>query len=204
MKNYTLLLLLGCIAGYLPSIAQEEKPTPHKGQIGITYSGFGSNDVFRKAELIGGPGYSGDRFYNLGISYLYPLNRTFDLEASIEYAGHKITITPGVSLQHYPSYGAGFSLITIPIGVRMNFFRYFFVNGGLILDADASQSMPINSQTGLGFNLGLGFKYSFKCGFTAFVNPYTKYHSLVPFSSDQYPQHLLEEGIRLGLMYRLK
>jgi hypothetical protein len=204
MKTITLFLLLVCIIGCLASYAQEEKPTVRKGLIGITYSGFGSNDVFRKEELIGGPGYLGERFYNLGISYLYPLNRIFDLETGLEYADHKITITPGVSPIHYPSYGAGFSLITIPVGIRVNFLRYFFVNGGLLFDADASQSMPINSQTGLGFNLGLGFKYNFKCGFTAFVNPYTKYHSLVSFSSDKYPQHLLESGIRLGVMYRLK
>jgi hypothetical protein len=203
MKTITLFLLLVCIIGCLASYAQEEKPTVRKGLIGITYSGFGSNDVFRKEELIGGPGYLGERFYNLGISYLYPLNRIFDLETGLEYADHKITITQGVSPIHYPSYGAGFSLITIPVGIRVNFLRYFFVNGGLLFDADASQSMPINSQTGLGFNLGLGFKYNFKCGFTAFVNPYTKYHSLVSFSSDKYPQHLLESGIRLGVMYRL-
>ena len=204
MKTFTLFLLLVFTIGYLPSFAQEEKPIAHKGQIGITLSGFGNNDVFRKEELIGGPGYLGDRFYNLGISYIYQLNRTFDLETSIEYADHKITITPGVSPEHYPSYGAGFSLITIPVGVRVNFLGYFFVNGGLILDADASQSMPINSQTGLGFNLGLGFKYNFKFGFTAFVNPYFRFHSLLSFSSEKYPQHLLESGIRLGLMYRLK
>jgi hypothetical protein len=200
----TLTLLLVCLVFCLPSFAQEEKSAIKKGQIGITYSGFGSNDVFRKEELIGGPGYLGDRFYNLGISYIYPLNRTFDLETGIEYADHKITITPGVSPVHYPSYGAGFSLITIPVGIRVNFLKYFFVNGGLIFDVDASQSMPINSQTGLGFNLGLGLKYNFKCGFTAFVNPYSRFHSMVSFSSDKYPQHLLESGIRLGLMYRLK
>ena len=200
----TLTLLLVCLVVGLPSFAQEEKPAIKKGQIGITYSGFGSNDVYRKEELIGGQGYLGDRFYNLGISYIYPLNRTFDLETGIEYADHKIIITPSVSPIHYPSYKEGFSLITIPVGIRMNFLKYFFVNGGLIFDADASPSMPITHQTGLGFNLGLGLKYNFKCGFTAFVNPYSRFHSLVSFSTEKYPQHLLESGIRLGLMYRLK
>ena len=204
MKNVILLLLLTTIVGYFQLFAQKEKHANSKRQIGITYSSLGSNDVFRKEELEGGAGYYGDRFYNLGISYLYPLNRTFDFEMGIEYADHKITITPGVSPYHYPSYSAGFSLITIPVAVRVNFLRYFFLNGGLIFDVDASPSIPITNQTGLGFNLGIGFKYNFKWGFTAFVNPYSKFHSLVPFSSDQYPQHLLESGIRLGLMYRLK
>ena len=204
MKNVILLLLLTTIVGYFQLFAQKEKHANSKRQIGITYSSLGSNDVFRKEELEGGAGYYGDRFYNLGISYLYPLNRAFDFEMGIEFGDHKITISPGVSPYHYPSYSAAFSLITIPVAVRVNFLRYFFINGGLNFDVDASLSMPITNQTGLGFNLGLGFKYNFNCGFTAFVNPYTKYHSLVSFSSEKYPQHLLESGIRLGLMYRLK
>ena len=86
MKNVILLLLLTTIVGYYPSFAQKEKPANSKRQIGITYSSFGSNDVFRKEELEGGAGYYGDRFYNLGISYLYPLNRTFDFEMGIVYS----------------------------------------------------------------------------------------------------------------------
>ena len=82
--------------------------------------------------------------------------------------------------------------------------KYCFINGGLLLDIDAGTSRPIDSQTGIGSVMGLGIKYDFKSGFTAFVNPYYKLHSLVPFSSGDNHQRIMESGFRFGLMYSLK
>lgn len=205
MKKPALLLLLSIFFATYSSYAQKEETPTKKGQIGITFSSFGNNDVVRSEEPVGGPSYHGDQFYTLGINYLYLLNHIFDLETGIEYSNHKIIIEPGVNPgQTLPSRQAKFSLISIPASVRVNFLKYFFINGGIFLDVDASNSMPIDSQTGIGANLGLGFKYKFKCGVTAFVNPYSKYHSLVAFSSESHQQHLMESGFRFGLMYQLK
>jgi hypothetical protein len=198
------LLLFSIFVLTLSSFAQKDEIPTRKGQLGISWSGFGSNDVYRSQELIGGASYHGDQFYTLGINYLYPLNKTFDIETGVEYSNHKIIITPMVYPgMDYPPHREKFSLISIPASVRVNFARYFFISGGIFLDIDASNSMPIDSQTGMGANLGIGVKYKFKCGVTAFVNPYTKAHSLLAFSPGTYQQHLMESGFRFGLMYQL-
>jgi hypothetical protein len=154
---------------------------------------------------MGGAGYSGDKFYTLGINYLYKLNNTFDVETGIEYSNHRIIIKPmAIPPMEYPPYGAKFSLINIPVTLRVNFLKYCFVNGGLLFDMDASTSSPIDSQTGIGSVMGLGIKYDFKSGLSVFVNPYYKMHSLVPFSSADNHQRIIESGFRFGLMYQLK
>jgi len=200
----TALILICSILFATYSYAMKNETPVHKEQIGITFSSFGNNDIIYFKNLIGGASYNGDRFYTLGINYLYPLNKTFDIETGVEYSNHKIIIEPNVSPgMEYPPYGAKFSLISIPVTARVNFARYFFVNGGFFLDIDASNPMPVDSQTGLGANMGLGFKYNFNCGITAFLNPYLKAHSLIPFSSGNYQQHLMESGFRFGLMVQL-
>jgi len=204
MKKSILFLFCSVIIASFSAFAQKNEPETRKSQIGITFSSFGDNDVVRSQDLIGGPSYDGDKFYTLGINYLYKLNNTFDLETGIEYSHQQIIVRPGVTAEVKPSYGANFSLINIPVTLRVNFLKYCFLNGGILFDIDASSSSPIDSQSGIGSILGLGIKYDFKCGITAFANPYFKVHSLVPFSSDDYHQRLMESGFRFGLMCKLK
>ncbi|HEY3388420.1 MAG TPA: hypothetical protein VGK38_02535 [Prolixibacteraceae bacterium] len=206
MKKFVFFMLCFMIAISFRSFAQENEGATRKGQIGITFSSFGDNDVVRSEELMGGPSYNGDKFFTLGINYLYKLNNTFDIETGIEYSNHKIIIKPMAipPMDYFPSYSADFSLINIPVTLRVNFLKYCFINGGLLFDIDASVSSPIDSQTGIGSLLGCGIKYDFNSGVSVFANPYLKMHSLIPFSSDKYHQRLMESGFRFGLMYTLK
>ena len=204
MRKSALFILYFVFVASLSSIAQKNEDETRKGQLGITFSSFGPNDVVRSQELIGSASKIGEEFFTFGIDYLSKLNSFLDVETGIEYSNHRIIIDPMLSSgMNLPSYGGKFSLISIPATVRVNFARYFFVNGGIFLGIDATNPMPVDSQTGIGANLGMGVKYKFKCGATAFVNPYLKAHSLVPFSSGQYQQHLMESGLRFGLMYKL-
>lgn len=41
------------------------------------------------------------------------------------------------------------------------------------------------------------------CGASIFVNPYLKFHSLIPFSPDENQQKVYESGFRVGLTYNL-
>ena len=203
----SLFILYFIFIASFSSNAQKNEDEPRKGQIGITFSSFGDNDVVRSQELIGSASKSGDSFYTFGINYLYKLNNTFDVETGIEYSNHKIIVKSMVfpDMDTYsPHYSANLSLVNIPITLRVNFLKYFFLNGGLLFEMDAGTSSPIDGQTGLGSILGLGIKYDFKSGLSVFVNPYFKMHSLVPFTSGDNHQRLMESGFRFGLMYALK
>jgi len=190
-----------------PSFSDAQRNSPAGAdQVGLSISTLGSNDVVSFAKIMGGASYLGDGYYTLGISYLHPLTRILDLESGLEYSRYKITIRPewmpGMSLTDQT---ANFSLISLPVSLRLNFLRYFFLSGGFFLDADASSSMPIDSQSGIGANLGVGFKYSFKGRISVFVNPYQKVHSIVYFSNPgSSHQHLWDSGFRFGCLFRVK
>lgn len=200
-----LLLLFPCFVFILSSHAQQNKEQTQKGKFGITFSSFGNNDVFRKEPLMGEASYNSDKFYIFGINYLYQFNHTFEFETGIEYAKHKIIIDPfDPPYDEAPSHGARFSLVNIPLTLRVNFLKYCFVNGGLNLEIDPTVSSPIDSQDGIGSILGFGLKYDSKYGISAFVNPYIKPHSLISFLGIENHQQVMESGFRFGIMYKLK
>jgi len=95
-------------------------------------------------------------------------------------------------------------VLNIPLTLRANFLKYFFINGGLFVDIDISTSSPVDNQTGIGALLGISVKYDFKNGISVFGNPYTKLHSLIPFSDTKYHQRILETGIRIGITCDLR
>ena len=159
--------------------------------------------VIRFEQLIGSGSYDGKSFYTLGINYVFPCNHWLDIESGLEYSEHTILITPAPTGTPVFQHQENFSLLNIPVTARLNFLKYFFINGGVMIDIDASTSSPIDSQTGLGGMLGIAAKYNFKFGMSVFVNPYTKSHALIPFSSGKYPQRLMETGIRFGIEYQL-
>jgi hypothetical protein len=200
-KIYTfgLFMMLSCSL-----IAQEKRGM--KRSIGFTFSTIGSNDVINSASetLLGGASYSGKSFYTLGVSYVHPIRSWIDIESGIEYSNHTITVKP-MSLpdMEYSPHNKNISLINIPIAARINFLKYFFINGGFMLDLEMGSSSPIDSQTGIGTLFGIGAKYNLNNGLGAFVNGYYKFHSLIPLSggSDDYWWRLIEGGLRMGITY---
>jgi len=161
--------------------------------------------VFRFNELESAAIYNSDYFRTFGLSYVSALNKWLEIESGIEYSRHHIIIQPNLppNIDAFPR-KASFSLINIPVTLRANFLKYFFVNGGLILDVDASLNSPIANQTGIGVLLGLSVKYDFDAGVSVFVNSYSKLHSLIPFQTENHHQRVLENGIRIGFSYDLR
>ena len=203
LKSFFFLTFLTFVTS-LPVFAADNGSTKGKGQIGITFSSFGSNDLLSFRKTVGGPGYRGNGFFTLGLSYLYPLNKTFDFETGLEYSEHKFLIEPNLPL----IYGGisthdRFSLISIPATIRLNFMKYFFLKGGLFLGFGGGNSTSVENQNGIGLNLGLGIKYNLNSKLSIFVNPYAKVHSIIPFTSVGGEGRLVESGFKIGILVRL-
>lgn len=205
MKKTTFLLVILVFITASALYAQKNKGQAKYRQLGVTFSSFGDNDVVYFQPLDGAASYNGDKFFTAGINYVHQINKTFDIETGIEYAKHTIIIDPfDPPYNEIPSHSEQFSLVNIPITARVNFLKYCFVNGGLLLEIDPTVSSPVDSQSGFGAITGLGLKYDSKSGISIFVSPYIKAHALISFSSDEYQQHLLESGLRFGVMYIFK
>lgn len=180
-------------------IASAQKSTRNQ-RVGITFSSIGENDPVYFDDLVGAASYGSKSFYTIGINYIHPINNWLDIETGVEYAKHTVTVYPNLPPDmDRPPFDKNFSLINIPITARANFLKYLFANGGLLLGFDADTSSPIAN--GLGAQLGIGAQYEFNNGLGIFVNPYTKTHALLTFSSEKYPLRMLEWGVRVGLTY---
>jgi len=187
------------------SVSAQEK-SELKRSIGLTFSNFGSSDVFNSSgqTLDGGPSYNGKNYYTLGLSYVQPIRSWIDIESGIEFSKHTLTVSPMGMPGFYPQpYDKEISLINIPVSARVNFLKYFFANGGLMLEFETGNSSPIDKQTGIGSLFGLGAKFNFNNGLGAFVNAYTKTHALIPFSAknDDHRWEIIEAGLRIGISY---
>lgn len=195
-KTVCLFLVFFCFTTFVSA---------QKGQLGITFSALSDNGVARFRSMEDDSSTDAGKSFTCGISYLKPLNRWLDIETGLEYLSCRVEkriIYIGPTTGLFTSQRATLSMLSLPITVRANFLKYFFVNTGLLLDIDVSSNSIINSQSGLGTLLGLGMKYDFKNGISLFVNPYTKVH-LFPLSFERNQQHFMESAVRFGIAYKL-
>lgn len=202
MKIFSILTCLFLVN--ISCNSQEINTEKTQPKIGITYSSFGQNEAVHFQQLEGSGSYDSDSFFTLGLMYAHPLNNWLFLETGFEYSEHSIIGNSNLppDMGNY-SYKSDLTIINIPITVTANFWKYLFINGGLIVDIDVSNASAINSQSGLGALLGIGAKYDFNFGGSVFVNPYLKAHSLVNLSSSNYPLRIMESGLRIGVTYNL-
>jgi hypothetical protein len=149
-------------------------------------------------------GYVGNGSHSFGINYIYSTCKCSAYEAGIEFSTHSITIEPAPNLLPNKPYDTRINLLSIPIALRMNLLKYFFVTGGTMLDIDVSKQKDISNQSGFGASFGFGFKYDFNAGIGFYINPYFKSHSWVSFVSGEKNLRLKELGLRLGVVFRIK
>ena len=195
-KTVCLFLVFFCFTTFVSA---------QKGQLGITFSALSDNGVARFRSMEDDSSTDAGKSFTCGISYLKPLYKWLDIETGLEYLSCRVEkqiIYIGPTTGLFTSQSATLSMLSLPVTVRANFLKYFFVNTGLLLDIDVSSNSIINSQTGLGSLLGLGMKYDFKNGISLFVNPYTKVH-LFPLTFERNQQHFMESAVRFGIAYKL-
>ena len=203
MERITIIILSILMFKQIHLVAQEKSQNTPK--IGITYTSLGANEVFRFTRLDGAGSFESKGFYAIGLNYIQPINHWLEFETGLEYTKQNFSILPNV-----PPHADGsareeeLNLMNIPLTARANFLQYFFINGGLILDIDISKSSSLDNQTGIGTLLGVGAKYDFRNGMSVFINPYFRFHSLIPFVSTRYHQRAFDTGFRFGLEFPLR
>lgn len=187
------------------SVAGQENSLAKPMKLGVSYSAFGRNDVVQFDVLDGGAGYQGDKFLTVGATWIIRFKPWLEAETGLDFSRHSFLILPNLP----PDFDASprksdITMLVVPLSVRINLLRYFFLNGGILLNMDMTPNSQISSQTGIGIMLGAGLRYEFSSGFQFFLNPYGRMHALIPFSGSRYPQRSVEEGIRIGMAFTLK
>ncbi len=166
-----------------------------------TYSISGSTPLYHK-RLEGGGSYKAATSHSFGVRHIIKGSRMIGLETGLEFARYQFDarVSPLPLPEVYARQTV--SMISIPVYANLTFMKYLFVNGGLLVDAEFDkQKNSIDKQSGIGFGLGLGARYTHQ-KLAVFINPFLERHAFVPFQKERGTrQSIINSGIRVGVGY---
>lgn len=161
---------------------------------GTSYAEFLENQGY-----LGGGGYELKNINQFGVKYLRQLSTDFYIETGVNYSKSDVKITPSFTGEPVQSRYEKLEIVSVPIFANFTFWNYLFINGGPILDFQTSDNST-DSQSGIGYSLGIGGKYNFD-KLLIFVNPNFKRHSVIPFEKEKHHLKLTELGVQFGVGY---
>lgn len=189
------LLSLALVAITFSVLAQERK-----NNFSLV-AAIGKSTILQE-ELVGGPSYEGKTSYEFGFAYYRSLTHRIKLETGLTWHQNDIKIIPNVPPNaDVEATHSKVQLLYIPIFARINFSDYFFIQGGALADIDVSSNSKVTKQSGVGFGGGLGVEFPVK-KLVLVINPYLNVHGVFTSGGDQYPQKVLDNGIRIGIRTR--
>ncbi|HEY0741054.1 MAG TPA: hypothetical protein VGD40_06300 [Chryseosolibacter sp.] len=193
MKTLIIIGLLIAISIHA-SIAQ-------KNRFGI--SGGIGNGIIMKQALEGGAGYDLNSSFSLGFQYERKLSGPLYFMAGGTWYKSSVFVTPSFQPGlNMPASSYDLQVIYLPIMLKLEFAKYLFVNGGLIADVDVTPNRYITNQSGVGAGFGIGAQVPIRKKFLVQLNPYLNFHGLLMADTDQYPERVLDSGVKLSFLLR--
>lgn len=189
-----IVLITTCILLTLVTFSQT------KNRVSISFASA-NNGLEIPEGWLGDMGHTGKGGKLYDLKYARQINKFFSIETGLEYSINKIeTVTFPDGMNHYKE--SNIKLLSIPIYGDITFWKYFFVNAGPTIDFELHRqtSESTYNQSGIGFGLGIGGRYTLK-NFTVSLNPFYQKHLILRSKKGAYHENLYESGIKLGLGY---
>ncbi len=164
------------------------------GKVGVSFSVLNFGKQYRSTEIEPKSAILNRGFLAFSVDYFHPFGKTgYELETGVSFSQHSLVEYPfGNRTPETENYYSK-PLFYIPLGVRKTFLKYGFINTGLLLN--------LNHKVGVGSYFGIGAKVESPIGFSLYVSPYAKAHSVVAFGTDK--NQFFETGIKIGIVYPL-
>ncbi len=161
--------------------------------VAIYTSLFGTGSTFTRS--IGGASMEVNHTFLTGAEYGLPLNTLLSIHFGLEYADHAIT-SKGAPMPNQSITKGHIELISIPIYLQADLFKYFFFSFGAVIDHQVKNDLT-NSISGVGITGGTGIKYDFKNRMTIFIHPFYQLRRIGSGNSN-----LITGGLRTGVAFR--
>ena len=199
MRSFLVLALALLVSNFVFSQKLFQK------KISIYSSFLNSGSIVKKPGLRGDYKHTtGKKTFLLGFDYAKSFNKWLTISGGLEFSDHEIITINKLSVPPFTIYDpvtGNIQLMTIPLYLRADFLKYFFITFGTIIDLEVKNTVT-NSQSGIGITGGAGVKYDIKQKFTLFAQPYYQLHGIYLFNGGANPEILLNAGIRTGFSYR--
>lgn len=159
--------------------------------------------LIMKQALDGDASYDLNTGFSIGFQYSRKLTDKLYLQTGINWYNSSVSVTPSF----YPDIDMtpkeyDIHLLYIPVFVRVDISKYFFINGGLIGDFDITKNKYITNQSGIGVGLGLGTEFSITDKIIIQLNPYLNFHGLILIEKENYPERICDLGIKFNLLIK--
>jgi hypothetical protein len=172
-----------------------------KNSYGISV-GIGGGLILKRT-LIGAAAYDLKTGYSIGFKYSRSFTDKLSLQSGLNFYSNTVLITPSFD-PDFPNETREHKLamLYVPISLRKDLSKYFFMNAGLIGNIDISNKKQITNQTGIGAMIGIGTEISINDNFSIQLNPYLNFLGLLQFSGENYPERVLDAGIKLSFILK--
>lgn len=190
---YTVLALV--TATTCPFISYGQSKTV----VGVRF-GLAGNALHRFQRTDGGGSGEGRRSLLAGVRVGYGLAERLTLVSGLDYARHSLTMVSGPMPEQRVTDGR-ITTLSFPFGVEWNLGRWFFIHGGPSIDVQPEKWESVDSQSGVGFSVGIGGRYVLS-NWSLSLIPSVKQYALIPFSNEKYHQRLMTAGAALAVGYQ--
>jgi hypothetical protein len=171
----------------------------NKDSYGISF-GSGQTGIYTLGKTEGGPGHDGISTFEAGLNYYHPLNQNLYFESGLYWHYNKIKTTPnfypGVDLT--PRY-SNCNIFYVPLNLKLMFLKYFFIDGGMLLNLDVSTHSNISNQTAIGADFGFGIEIPVLKHYSITLNPYVNIHELYKLDRHDLMESIIGDGVRLTI-----
>jgi opacity protein-like surface antigen len=192
MKKLSLLIAFTIAAHFLYS---------QNHSVGLSYGHVYNGALRTFVPMDCGPTYVYNNGIQYNVNYRYKFSNKIALVSSLQYQHNEVESRSTSPAGETQSYAFDVNNLNIPILANLSFWKYFFVEGGPLLNFEIDSYGP-NSQTGLGFSLGAGAQYDLgKLNF--FLKSQNQIQTLIPFNWDGRQDKLITNSLSIGIFYQL-
>lgn len=193
MKNLFLSIV------FITSLVLTSAAQDTNNSYGLSF-GFGNGTILRQ-QLTGGPSIDLNTGLSAGFQYTHRLNTKLHLLTGVTLFNSSVTVTP----EFHPDIDTtprdyDVRVIYIPVVLKMDFGKHFFLNTGFLADIDVTKDSYITSQSGMGATVGAGAEFIITNSFSIQFNPYINFHGLLLTQSDDYPERVLESAVKINFV----
>jgi hypothetical protein len=197
MKKLSLSLFLLLTMVATSSLAQ-------KYSFGLSFGVAKFSIAPKKEILIGGPGYVFNSGFSAGFQFSRSCTDNLQLQSGITYSASSIVVSPHAhpGMDHTPSVHYNYGLLSVPVFMKLNFSKHFFLNGGVLGDIDISKTNVITSQSGIGAGIGIGAQANLSKRIAIELNPCFNFHGMILARRERYSERVVDAGLKLNVVFR--
>lgn len=170
--------------------------------VGISYDHIFGGGATRLAQYDGFGSYHFQKGYKIALHYSYQLKDNFRITSGLQHQEQWMQSRNLSTTGELRTRDIKVETINIPFYANLTFLKYFFIEGGPLLNIQTNKPYGVDQQTGIGFSGSLGAQYSIK-KISFFVKSQGQIQTLIIFNGNSSRLRNTSNSLSIGIFYQL-